>query len=239
MVEEWMPPLQLPLSPTQFVQLPRNAAFKYTYYEGLAWIHPQPRYYHALLSLPSLEIEGTADVSLRPFATRDWSPLADLFAGAFASHQPFAGQEEPGRRFAAREALDRTADGGDGPWIERASFVAFDPANAILGAIMVTLLPALDPTHWDSYSWEDPPPADCIERRLGRPHLTWIFVDPRRAGRGIGCALLRASASALVAMRYDELASTFMLGNESSMLWHWRAGFRLLSFPGSKRRELD
>ena len=235
MVEEWMPPLQLPLSPAQFVQLPRNAAFKYTYHDGLAWIHPRPRYYHALLSLPSLEVEGTATVPMRRFASRDWGPLTELFAEAFGSHQPFAGQEKPTRRLAAREALNRTADGGDGPWIERASFIAFDD-ECILGAIMVTLLPALDPTHWDSYSWEDPPPPDCIERRLGRPHLTWVFVDPQRAGRGVGCALLQASASALVAMGYDELASTFMLGNESSMLWHWRAGFRLLSFPGSRRR---
>ena len=239
MVEEWMPPLQLPLSSAEFVQLPRNAAFRYTYHEGLAWIHPRPRYYHALLSLPSLAIDGPARVSLRRFGPRDWAPLTELFAEAFADHQPFAGQEKPARCVAAREALERTAEGGDGPWIERASFVAFDPAHGILGAIMVTLLPPLDPTHWDSYSWEDPPPADCIERRLGRPHLTWIFVDPQRAGRGVGCALLRASATELVTMGYDELASTFMLGNESSMLWHWRAGFRLLSYPGSRRRERE
>ena len=236
MVEEWMPPLQLPLSPTQFVQLPRNAAFRYTYHDGLAWIHPRPRYYHALLSLPCPEPEGAAKVALRRFAPRDWGPLTELFAAAFADHQPFAGVEAASRRVAAREALDRTADGGDGPWIERASFIASDDARRILGAVMITLLPGLDPTHWDSYTWEDPPPSDCIERRLGRPHLTWIFVDPQRAGRGVGCSLLRASASALVAMGFDELASTFMLGNESSMLWHWRAGFQLLSYPGSKRR---
>ena len=32
-----------------------------------------------------------------------------------------------------------------------------------------------------------------------------------------------------------ELASTFLLGNESSTLWHWRAGFRCLPYPGSMR----
>src|SRR4051812_26943052 len=117
MVEEWMPPLQLPLSPTQFVQLPRNAAFKYTYHDGLAWIHPRPRYYHALLSLPGLEVEGAAAVPVRRLAPRDWEPLTELFAESFAAHQPFAGQEAAARRVAAREALDRTADGGDGPWI--------------------------------------------------------------------------------------------------------------------------
>src|SRR4051812_93509 len=140
MVEEWMPPLQLPLSPTQFVQLPRNAAFKYTYYDDLAWIHPRPRYYHALLSLPGLEVEGAAAVKLRLFAPRDWPALTELFAEAFAAHQPFAGQEAPARRVAAREALERTSRGGDGPWIERASFLALD-AGRIVGAIMITLLP--------------------------------------------------------------------------------------------------
>ena len=236
MVEEWMPPLQLPLSPTQFVQLPRNAAFKYTYHDGVAWIHPRPKYFHALLSLPDCRIEGTATIRSRRFASRDWGPLTEIFAEAFAAYQPFAGQEKPARMVAAKEALQRTVDGGDGPWIEPASFVALDSTERIVGAILVTLLPALDPTDWDSYSWEEPPPADCIERRLGRPHLTWIFVDPQRAGLGVGCALLRGSASALVAMGFDELASTFMLGNESSMLWHWRAGFRLLTYPGSRRR---
>ena len=235
MVEEWMPPLQLPLSPAQFVQLPRNAAFNYTYHDDLAWIYPRPRYYHALLALPGLEVEGAAAVKFRRFAPRDWPTLTELFAEAFAAHQPFAGAEASARRIAAREALERTAHGGDGPWIERASLLAVD-ADRILGAIMVTLLPRLDPTHWDSYTWEEPPPANCIERRLGRPHLTWVFVDPQKAGRGVGCALLQASARALVAMGFDELASTFMIGNESSMLWHWRAGFRLLSYPGSRRR---
>jgi hypothetical protein len=26
-----------------------------------------------------------------------------------------------------------------------------------------------------------------------------------------------------------------MLGNHSSMLWHWRNGFRLLPYPASRR----
>jgi hypothetical protein len=32
-----------------------------------------------------------------------------------------------------------------------------------------------------------------------------------------------------------ELASTFLVGNESSMLWHWRAGFKLPEQPWSMR----
>ncbi len=35
---------------------------------------------------------------------------------------------------------------------------------------------------------------------------------------------------------YTELISSFILGNESSMLWHWRNGFELLPYSGSRRR---
>ena len=43
----------------------------------------------------------------------------------------------------------------------------------------------------------------------------------------------------LLAMGYKELASTFLIGNDSSMLWHWRSGFRLLAYPGSWRRRIS
>ena len=35
---------------------------------------------------------------------------------------------------------------------------------------------------------------------------------------------------------YNELVSSFILGNESSMLWHWRNGFDLLPYSGSRRK---
>ena len=63
------------------------------------------------------------------------------------------------------------------------------------------------------------------------PHLTWIFVSPVDARQGVGTALLDVAVRALLRLEYTELASTFLLGNESSMLWHWRAGFKLLERP--------
>jgi hypothetical protein len=110
-----------------------------------------------------------------------------------------------------------------------------EPTGEPTGAALVTLLPDGDPCDWDSYSWQTPPPADAVERRLGRPHLTWIFVASRRAAQGTGTALLAAVTRALVGLGYRELFSTFLLGNESSTLWHWRNGFRLLPYPGSLR----
>ena len=104
-----------------------------------------------------------------------------------------------------------------------------------IGAILITLLPHGDPCDWDSYSWAEAPPADCIERRLGRPHLTWIFVSPTDRGFGTGTALLAASVHALLALGFTQLLSTFMAGNDQSILWHWRNGFQLLAHPGSVR----
>jgi GNAT superfamily N-acetyltransferase len=230
-----MPWLELSLAPLEFEQLPRNAAYKYQYQGGSAWLNPRPRYYHAMLDLRRFAPPDPASVPVRPVRPDDWDKLPAVFAEAFREHQPFAGLGNEGRLLAAQSSLDHTRTGGDGPWIEQASFVAGEPGTC-LGAVLITLLPQTDPTDWDSYSWPTPPPLDAIERRLGRPHLTWIFVRPPHPGRGVGTALLHAAVSALSEMDYEELLTTFMLGNEASMLWHWRMGFRLLAYPGSSRR---
>ncbi len=99
----------------------------------------------------------------------------------------------------------------------------------------MTLLPDVEPSGWDSYHWPEPPPPDALVRRLGRPHLTWIFVSPFFAGQGVGTLLLSATVRELLALGYKQLASTFLIGNDSSMLWHWRNGFALLPYPGSLR----
>src|SRR5262249_42893545 len=148
--------------------------------------------------------------------------------------QPFGSLDDSMRRQAAHKCLEKTRTGGDGPCVERASFVALHERQ-IIGAILITLLPEGDPTDWDSYYWREPPPEDCIARRLGRPHLTWIVVSPWFAGQGIGTALLAAAVQELRALGFTQLLSTFLFGNESSMLWHWRNGFQLLAHPSSAR----
>ena len=126
---------------------------------------------------------------------------------------------------------------GDGPLIESASLVALDgPDGSAVGAALVTLLPDADPSDWDGYHWQEPPPPNCVERRLGRPHLTWIFVDPSCAGHGVGTTLLAGAVTGLRRLGYHALASTFLPTNDSSVLWHWRCGFRLLEYAGSNRR---
>src|SRR5579885_744587 len=104
MCDEWMPRLELPITFEQFHQLPRNAAYKYEYFDEVAWLNPRPRYYHALLDLEPLAErppEGASrTAALRSVQSADWEDLAPLFAAAFDRQQPFSGLEGE-RRVAA------------------------------------------------------------------------------------------------------------------------------------------
>jgi GNAT superfamily N-acetyltransferase len=232
-----MPHLKLKLTRAEFRQLPRNAAYRYSYYKGAVWLSPRPRYYHACLDLRSGSRDSPADVLIRPIQTTDWDALVAVFADAFVHQQPFSSLGPKRRQHAARAALEQTRSGGDGPWIERASSVATLNSGEIVGAALITLVPLSDPTEWGAYIWLNPPPPGSIELRLGRPHLTWIFVSPTSAGRGIGTALLQRVTVTLRDMGFDELHTTFMAGNDSSMLWHWRNGFSLIRHPSSRWKE--
>ncbi len=241
MCDEWMPALKLAISYDEWRQLPRHAAYKYEYAHDRAWLTPRPKFYHALLDLApraNLSAPGAnGDLIVSPLTDDDWPGLVPVFSAAFERQQPFAGLNDQEREAAARKSLEFTRAGGDGPFMAQASFTARDGEYGGLGgAILVTLLPDGDPTNWGAFHWAEPPPPDCVARRLGRPHLTWIFVNPLRAGEGVGTTLLDAAARSLLTMGYTKLASTFLAGNDSSMLWHWRNGFRLLEYPGSKRK---
>jgi GNAT superfamily N-acetyltransferase len=232
MCDDWMPFLKLPLTIEQFHRLPRNGAYKYEYIDGQAWLTPRPKHYHALLELRPME--QTEGVAVRRLQAEDWDALVPIFCGAFGAIQPFGSLDDDTLRKAAKTCLERTRTGQDGPLIEPACFVALEKERRV-GAVLITLLPDVDPTDWDAFHWPQPPPADCIAKRQGRPHLTWIFVGPWHKGEGTGTALLAAAVRELLALGYKELASTFLSANESSMLWHWRNGFQLLAHPSSYR----
>jgi GNAT superfamily N-acetyltransferase len=230
-----MPVLKLPLSMQQFLRLPRNPAYKYEYFGDQAYLSPRPKTFHAVLDLASVDAsEAPQDITVRLLEESDWRALPRAFAAAFDGRQPFGSLDEATQRRAARQCLKKTRTGGDGPLIAAACFVA-EEAGKIIGAILPTLVPLGDPTDWHSYDWDEPPPADAVAQRRGRAHLTWIFVAPLHAGTGVGSALLGASVRALLDAGYTRLFSTFLLGNDSSLLWHWRNGFRLLPYAGSRR----
>lgn len=238
MCDEWMTPLAFPISREKFLQLPRHAAFQYEYADEVASLTPRAKCYHAVLDLTHFQPADSSpeQTSFRLIADTDLAALEAVFAAAFEGQQPFGGLDMARRKDAAHVVMRKTITGGDGPWIRAASFVALNPQQQPIGAIFLTLLPDKDATDWDSFHWREAPPEDCIARCLGRPHLTWIFVVPTQAGGGVGTALLTAAVAALRDMGYKQLATTFMAGNDSSMLWHWRNGFQLQPYPGSRRR---
>src|SRR5262245_43632252 len=137
MSDHWMPTITLSMTIEQFRQLPRHPAYRYEYLNGKATLSPNTKHYHALLQLAP--IDAAPDVAVRPMVSQDWQPLVPVFSTAFSYIQPYGSLDDNLRRQAAFEALERTRTGGDGPWIERASFVAVDQGK-LLGAILITLL---------------------------------------------------------------------------------------------------
>lgn len=239
MLDKWYRNVRIKMSMAQFHQLPHNAAYKYEYLDGQALLSPRPKSFNALLELQPRSAPAQPllpePVQIRALEDTDWERLARLFAAAFHRVQPFAGLDENERLQASRECLDQTRSGGDGPLVTPACFVATGADGGPLGAILVTLIPKREVGDWWDGRWPEPPPADALERRLGRPHLTWIFVTPWFAFHGLGSTLLAHAGNALLGLGYTELATTFLAGNDSSTLWHWRNGFRLVPYPGSPR----
>jgi hypothetical protein len=243
MVDRWFFGIELPISFEQFRKLPTNPAYKYEYFGGKAWLSPRPKECHVLLELQPGGGDRTGLTEMQEPATfrlleaADWDALDALFAGAFHRVQPFASLSDEQRLEAARQCLRFTRDGGDGPLIEPACFVAVSPEdNHRFGAILVTLMPDVDLSEAFDLRWKQPPPPDWAERRIGRPHLTWIFVSDWSREEGLGSALLAVAKAALHELGYRALASTFLVGNDPSALWHWRNGFQLTGRPGSRWR---
>jgi len=240
MLDRWYSCIRLPITIEQFHQLPRNSAYKYEYLGDYALLSPRPKAYNGLLDLRLLKapsiVEAHEPATIRPLEERDWVGLPAIFASAFREVQPFSTLNDEDRLQASKECLEQTRTGGDGPLIREASFLACaEPKKHIIGGILITLIPARTEGEWWTGKWPAPPPLDALKLRLGRPHLTWVFVGNLYSGQGIGTALLGHSVNALLRLGYLELASTFLVGNDSSTLWHWRNGFRLLPYPGSQR----
>jgi len=241
MIEEWFSMIELPLTMEQFHRLPQNPAYKYEYFSRQAWLTPRPKTYHGLLDLaafvrPIKEVATQEEVSVRPLDEADWPRLPPIFAAAFFRVQPFASLSDEARLEAAAKCLRETREGAEGPLVAEACRVACGSEGDPVGAIITTLLPDGDLAQWGPWRWQEPPPPDAIARRIGRPHLTWVFVSPWFSRQGVGMAMLDEVVESLRRLGCAELASSFLLGNESSTLWHWRAGFRLISYPGSMRR---
>ncbi len=240
MDERWYRSIKLKMTIEQFHKLPRDVSYKYEYIDGKAWLTPTPKQYHARLELARFEsaigLELSPSVVVRRLQTLDWEVFPQLFSTSFWQVQPFASLGDEDRDQASRECLEKTRNGGDGPLIEQACMVAIGDDGRPDGAALVTITPdgELDDV-WSGLIWHEPPPQDWLQRRVGRPHLTWVFVPPMLTRSGIGSALLAGVVQELRVLGYHHLVSTFLLGNHPSCLWHWRNGFKLAGSPGLRR----
>jgi hypothetical protein len=240
MRDEWFPHIAFPIPIEQFHQIPKSPLYKWEYWNGEARLSARPKSYHCLLDLKSGPVADSVIVHrneilrIRPLNELDWDQLPEVFSAAFSHIVPFCGMEDLVAMEAARCCLDRTRIGGEGPLVEQACFVAANQNDEPCGAALITLTRDIDLTSLDRLHWETPPDR-ALERGLGRPHLTWVFVPPLLSRHGVGSAMLGHAVNALVKLSYHELGSTFWLGNESSALWHWMNGFRLVSWVGSPR----
>ncbi len=237
MADVWMPTLKMKLSRAEFDCLPRHPSYKYELIGGVTWISPWPRHGHASLRLSRFRpaADDVAKAELRNATAADFEALVPIFEAAFGHLQPYASLDEATCQKAAESALKQTFDGGDGPLIEEASFVALDEGK-IAGAVLITLVPGGDPSESESFQWHVAPPKDLWKKTKAQPHLTWVFVRRFEQGGGIGTQLLQKAVRVLKKLGYATVWTTFLIGNESSVQWHWRNGFELSPGVMSKRR---
>ena len=239
-VDDWLRAVEFEIDCDAFEKLPTHPDYRYEYFDGRAYLSPRPKGFSAHLNLaeakPPDEAGLRGDCPIRPLREADWEPLQSTFSLAFARTEPFACLDDAERGEAARQLLEAVRTGGEGPLVEPACFVAeAERGSGLAGAILITLYPDKPASEWDPRQWEEPPPDDAVAQKIGRPHLTWIFVSLWEIGRGIGSSLLANAAGELRKLGYQRLATSFYAGNSRSALWHWRNGFELAEYAGSMR----
>lgn len=225
MCDQWMTRQELPLTQDQVARLPRSPAWQYSALDGRLILWPRVRAYHAVLALDG--VKPASEHVFTAVPTCQHAELEATFKAAFRSVIPYAGLDDATLAEAAHVSLGRTWSGMDGPLVQPACCAAREQER-IQGALFVTLLPPgsnLDPASW---YWQEPAPARWEDAIGGRPHLTWVFVDPACGRSGLATAMLRHAAAALRERGFSFLLSTFLLGNDASLLWHWKNGFELL-----------
>jgi hypothetical protein len=234
--------IELNISMDELHRLPRNAAYKYEYFGGRAVLTPRPKSFSCVRDLAPVTAEPLHPVDVRPLPRPEATGLVNLFFGAVRQTQPFAARDNEAARKASDDCFNKTLNGDDGPLIEAACFQAFSERmkgekEQAVGGMLITLVPKEILTVPYAGMWATLPPKDAVEHKLGIPHLTWVFVNTWEGRRGIASALLAKSVEVLREMGFTELASTFLLDNGPSMLWHWKHDFKLLPGWSAMMRE--
>jgi hypothetical protein len=220
-------------------RLPRVSGFKNEYWEGEAHLTPRPKTCDVYLEITKWQMPqvseprpwGKAKVELRRLGDEDWQDLPELFFASTAMELPLCLWNGHAAKRGARAIMEWTRLGRDGDLLRDSCFVAISQdkhekcgPTQLCGAAIVTLNPVQRMT--------SPPQEAAIahpERKNERvlPHLTWIFVNHWMHRRGIGTRLLSSVVESLRPRKLKFLASTCLLHNTASLLWHWRNGFVL------------
>jgi GNAT superfamily N-acetyltransferase len=234
MLEQWYRQIRLRIPFEEWQQLPPLADYKNEYYEGTAVWSPRPKWQNAVLDLASpLVVESEAafatdgfkkSIRIRSIVDADWEKLPSVMAAAFHRIPPFRALNDRDQLQATHDCIFHTRDGGDGELLADACLVAVDDDGHIDGAILVT--------RWTSDGVHD---GEMMRALPTDAHITWVFVALLDAGHGIGTAMLVEAVAGLRRHGFRRLFTTFTSGNESSMRWHWRNGFKLLPNPLSPR----
>jgi hypothetical protein len=232
--------LHHPLPWRMYEKLPRLPNYKNEYWDGELRLTPRPKTCDVLLELPRwagpppIPAEDQplweAPVRIDRVVEGDWDALPKALQAAFAALPPLASWNVHAAARASRSIMKWSRRGRDGTLVPEACFVARgsgkrydsevgDPLDNVVGAAIVTLIPAAQlPGALD----------DAVDDgRTGRlvPHLNWLFVNRWLQRQGIGTLLLHSVVQSLLHADHRWLASTLMLDNAASMLWHWRNGF--------------
>jgi GNAT superfamily N-acetyltransferase len=242
-IDRWFRPVRVAMSFDSFERLPWHPAYKFEYWEGQLRISPRWQSHSVFLELTPpetrLSVNDLGLVTIRPLISSDWEALSEPLSEAFEDIPPLGMLGSRRRFWAARDWLQSTREGSEGPPIESACVVAVDreDSTALVGALLVTLM-----TGWarSMYSGQRlrvlPPPAEDLVAGGEQPQISWVFVRPRASDRGVGTAMLASATRSLWELGYRELASAIHRGNDASIGWHWRNGFRLLPHFESGRR---
>ena len=214
MLEQCFPPFELGMSWEEFQKLPRHSCYRYSYQNGIAKVTPNLRSYHCRLDLTKLENKAPAD-EIVPLQEEHW-PLLPALLVAGLSHLGMV----PPQESSIAEHLQQIQD--EESLISETCFAIHqEDSQNLAGAILITRCPVGDLETFD------------LNKLVPQPHLTWIVIHPSCQRHGLGRQLLTASTHALQALEFQELLSTFLLGNDRATLWHWKMGFELLSHPMS------
>lgn len=229
----------LKMSYEKWDRFPRIIGYKNEYWDGEAHYTPRPNSADIFLDLRNLPkrldgdpaFKSIESIWIKPLQPDDWPELALLFHSAFAEEPPLRDWGRGAAR-AARTILNYTRNGGDGPVVNAASFVAWTNGRyakesqelSRCGAAIVTLSPA-NRMRGQPADADFPDPEKPEHRVI--PHLDWIFVNRFMWRHGVATMLLEDIALTLRRMNYKWLASTCLLQNGPSLLWHWRNGFQL------------